>query len=76
MMAAAITLTDKLRFEWPVMLVVLGGVWYLGTTLSTINERLIAIETRLEMIERSLPVMQAQVSAQGERISRLEAQSR
>ena len=76
MMAAAITLTDKLRFEWPVLLVVIGGVWYLGTTLSTINERLIAIETRLEMIERSLPGMQAQVSAQGERISRLEAQSR
>ena len=76
MMAAAITLTDKLRFEWPVLLVVIGGVWYLGTTLSTINERLIAIETRLEMIELSLPGMQAQVSAQGERISRLEAQSR
>jgi hypothetical protein len=70
-MAAAITLTDKLRLEWPVMLTILGGVMWLATSLGRINERLIAIETQL----MALPSMQAQVSAQGERISRLEAQS-
>jgi hypothetical protein len=70
---APITLTDKLRLEWPVLITILGCVWYLGTTLSTINERLVAIETRIQIIERSLPGLQVQVAAQGERISRLEA---
>jgi len=66
-----VTLTDKLRLEWPVMLTILAGVMWLATSLGRINERLIAIETQLQ----SLPTMQAQVMAQGERISRLEAQS-
>lgn len=73
---APVTLTDKLKLEWPVLVVVISGIWYLGITLSTINERLVAIETQLQMIEMVLPPTQAQVVAQGERISRLEAQSR
>ena len=72
-MAAPLTLTEKLRIEWPIMLTIIGAVLWLANSLSTINERLIAIETRLQLIERSLPPLQSQVAAQGERISRLEA---
>jgi len=68
-MPPPVTLTEKLRLEWPVMLVVVAGVWYLGSTLSTINERLAAIETQL----MGLPTVHSQLAAQGERISRLEA---
>jgi len=73
MAPTALTLSEKLKIEWPVMITIIAAVVWLGGSLSTINERLIAIETRLQLIERSLPPLQAQVSAQGERLSRLEA---
>jgi hypothetical protein len=64
-----VTLTDKLKLEWPVMLTIVGGVLYLASSLGRINERLVAIETQL----MALPSMQSQIAAQGERLSRLEA---
>lgn len=68
-MATPLTLTDKLKIEWPVLLTIIGGVMWLTSSLSRIAERLVAIETQLN----ALPAVQAQVSAQGERLSRLEA---
>lgn len=67
-----LTLTEKLRIEWPVMVTLIGGVLYLSSALGRINERLVAIETQLQ----SLPSMQAQISTQGERLSRLEAMTK
>lgn len=68
-MPAPLTLTEKLRIEWPVMVTIGVGVVWLTTSLGRITERLVAIETQLN----ALPAVQAQVSAQGERLSRLEA---
>lgn len=71
--ARPVTIGDKIKFEWPVMLTIVAGVVWIVTMLGDIKAKLVEIDTRLQVIERTIPSLQTQVSGQGERIGRLEA---
>ena len=66
-----ITLGDKLRFEWPVMLVIVAGMLWLSTMLGDIKSLLVGLDARVRNIETLVPALQNQVSTQGDRINGL-----
>lgn len=67
------TLGDKLRIEWPVLLVLISGLWYLAMALGDIKALLTGLDTRQRTMEAELMRIHDVVERNVERITRLEA---
>lgn len=66
-----VTLTEKLKVEWPVLLV-LGGIFlYLTNILGDMRLSLARLEARQNATESIVPVMQTQISQHSERMTQL-----
>lgn len=68
---SAITLSEKLKVEWPVLLVMIGGLGYLASVLLDIRVLLVRLDARQNAMEQLIPVMQNQIIQQGDRMNSL-----
>ena len=65
----SISLGDKLRVEWPVLVVLISGLLYLMNALADIKSLLVGLDTRQKAIEQLVPTMQGQLNSYGERLN-------